>query len=328
MTPDAMQWTDPRTWPWIVDVWIAFALLELAKPVWRLFQRKRRETWPATQGRIESTEINESKPFRTRSSSLSIASFTYSYEVGGTKHIGTYKKQFGTDDESEDFLRDITGKYVEVRYNPERPSRSFVLDNSISSLLSSRPPSATPPLEIYRYWNPLPVWLTPVLPVFASLAIVGFVLSIWINVGVLTSRWTPPAYFWALHLGIFVIFLPAILVAQKRVGSTHRKDFWKVVLKGAPQWMRHFFYALLAYGAVIDIPSWIQLAQPSGSPQSGGFGDWARFSAIWMVFYWASFAILYAAMKQEQLVPRCVNGHSMPPGVNSCGKCGQPVIRT
>lgn len=320
------HWTAPQTWPWFFDAWLALTLLGFAKPIWRWFRRNRAETWPATQGRIESTAINERKGFLTNASSkASFASFTYSYEVGGTKYVGAYEKQFGTDEESDDFLRDLTGKDVMVQYNPGKPSRSFVLNSSISSLLSSRPPSAASPLEIHRYWNPVPVRLIRVLPLFEILAITGFLSSVLVNVRTLSSRWTPPNYVWGLHVGIFLVFSPAIFVAQKRVGSPNRKDFWKVVLKGAPDWMKYFLYALFAYAAAIGIPSWIRAMQQP--PQVSGFSDWGEFSVIWMVFYWASFAILYAAIHQERLSPRCVNGHPAAPGDNFCGQCGQPIVR-
>jgi len=329
MAPNPFHLTDPRTWPWMLDVWAAVVMLGFAKPIWRWFQRHRAETWPATQGRVESTEINHGNPLHSSSSSSSIATFEYSYEVGGTKYAGTYKKRFGTDEESDDFLRDLIGKDVRVQYNPDKPSRSFVLDDSISSLLSSRSPSAASPLETHRYWNPLPIWLTRVLPMFEVLAIIGFVLSLLVNVGALISRWTPPSYFWAFHVGIFLVFFPALFVAQKRVGNTNRKDFWKVMLKGAPDWMKYLLYALFVYGAAIGIPSWIRTVQHASGPQrSSGFNDWTGVSVTWMVFYWASFTILYAAMQRERFGPRCVNGHLAPPGADFCNQCGQPIVRT
>jgi hypothetical protein len=329
MAPHPIQPTDPRTWPWIVYVWLAFALAGFAKPVWRWLQRKRAETWPAIQGRVESTEIKAAKGFpASNSPSPSTASFKYVYEVGGTKHSGTFKKQFGTDEESDDFLRDLVGRDIRVQYNPQQPSNSLVLDSSIDFLLSNRPPSAASPLDIHRYWNPLPVWLVRVSPVFEALAIIGFVASVVVNVGTLSSRWAPPDYFWALHVGIFLVFFPAVFVAQKRVGSTNRKDFWKVILKGAPDWMKYFLYAVLAYAVAIGIPPWIRELQRAAGTPSTGLGDWTLFSASWMVFYWASFAILYAAMEQERLRPRCVKGHPVPPGSNFCSQCGQPIVRT
>jgi hypothetical protein len=167
------------------------------------------------------------------------------------------------------------------------------------------------------------------LPLFEALAITGFVLSVSVNAGVVIFRWAPPSYFWVLHVGIFVVFFPAVFVAQKRVGSTRRKDFWKIVLRGAPDWMKYFLYALFAYDAAIGIPSWIRaLQQTSSPPQSSAFGEWPMFSAVWMVFYWASFTILYAAVQQERLRPRCVKGHPAPPGADFCRECGQPIVRT
>jgi Protein of unknown function (DUF3592) len=313
------------------DVWLALALAGFAKPIWRWLRRERAEAWPSTQGLVESTSINESNWFRPRaSSSPSVAIFRYSYDVGGTAYVGRYRKEFGTDEESEDFLRGLTGRHLRVQYNPRRAARSFVLDSSIDGLLSSRPPSEASPLEIHHYWNPLPLWLVRVLPVVNALAIAGFLLSVWVNVGAITGRWTPPSYFWALHIGIFLVFGPAVFVAQKRVGHTNRKDFWKVALRGAPDWMRYFLYAVFAYTAAIGIPSLIGgLQQPSGPQRSSDFiSDWAGFSATWMAFYWASFTIVYAALEQERLGPRCVKGHPTHPDANFCSRCGQPVVRS
>jgi hypothetical protein len=47
-----------------------------------------------------------------------------------------------------------------------------------------------------------------------------------------------------------VVWIPAVLVAQRLVGSTNRKDFWKVVLKGSPDWMRYMVYTFFAYAFV------------------------------------------------------------------------------
>lgn len=329
MAPLPFHWIDPRTWPRGFDLWLAFVLLGFSRPVWRWLQSRRAETWPAVQGRVDSTFIKEGRVFYQSSSRPSIASFKYFYDVGGTKYFGTYQKKFGTDEESEDFLRDLAGKDVRVQYRSGKPSRSLLLESSIKSLLSSRAPSTESPLAVRRYRNPLPIWFTRILPLIETLALMGFALSVLINIGTMTSRWTPPSYLWALHGGIFVVFFPAMFVAQKRVGSTSRKDLWKVLLKDAPDWMKYFLYALFAYGFVISIPTWSRgVLQPSSIPKSSDFSDWSDFSAIWMVFYWASFAILYATSQQERQAPRCVNGHPIAPGASFCTQCGQSVVRT
>jgi hypothetical protein len=40
------------------------------------------------------------------------------------------------------------------------------------------------------------------------------------------------------------------MVAQRQVGNLKRKDFWKVVLKGSSDWVRHLVYGFLAYAVV------------------------------------------------------------------------------
>ena len=63
-------------------------------------------------------------------------------------------------------------------------------------------------------------------------------------------RVAPEAFFWILHMGIFVVWIPATLVAKERVGNFNRKDFWKVVLKDLPDWVRYLVYGFLVYAGV------------------------------------------------------------------------------
>lgn len=56
------------------------------------------------------------------------------------------------------------------------------------------------------------------------------------------KRVAPEFFFWLLHIGIFVVWIPAIFAAQRLVGNVSRKDFWKVVLIGSPDWMRYMVY--------------------------------------------------------------------------------------
>jgi hypothetical protein len=67
-------------------------------------------------------------------------------------------------------------------------------------------------------------------------------------VGALFGRVVAPVpFFWGLHVGIFVVFLPAIFAAKEIAGSSGRKDFWKVALRFAPPWMLYHFYGLFGY---------------------------------------------------------------------------------
>jgi hypothetical protein len=325
---------DPRAWPWIFDVWVVFVLVAAgaasAKPAWRWLRSKRAEAWPSAQGVIESSDINESKFVnKWNSSVMSTASFTYSYSVAGAPYLGTYRKQFGTDEESEEFLRELEGKPLTIQYNLKRPSDSVVLESSIDTVLRGRAPNPVSPLAIHRYWNPLPAWLKQLLPFFAVLSAIGFVLSLWVHIEAVLFKHAPPSYlFFALHVGIFVVFFPAIVVAQKRVGNTRRRDFWKVVLKGAPQWMKFVLYGLFAYVAVNGILFWFRHIQRSNGLETPDFFEGSDASLTWMGFYWVSFVILYTAVKPDDVGPHCVNGHPVAPGASFCERCGQPVVHT
>ena len=63
-------------------------------------------------------------------------------------------------------------------------------------------------------------------------------------------RVAPEACFWILHAGIFLVWIPAVLTAQSVVGNLNRRDFWKVVLRGSPEWMRYMVYGFFGYAFV------------------------------------------------------------------------------
>jgi hypothetical protein len=98
-----------------------------------------------------------------------------------------------------------------------------------------------------------------------------------------------------LHVGIFVVFIPAILVAQRLVGSAARKDFWKAVLQWVPDWMRYMVYGFFGY-ALVNFTLFMSQAPPNGGSGNPPAVVWRGFSGQWMAFYLASMAILYSAV--------------------------------
>jgi hypothetical protein len=63
-------------------------------------------------------------------------------------------------------------------------------------------------------------------------------------------RVAPEAFSWMLHVGIFVVWIPTVLVGIKSVGNTGRKDYCKLVLRGSPEWMRYMVYGFGSYAMV------------------------------------------------------------------------------
>jgi len=116
-----------------------------------------------------------------------------------------------------------------------------------------------------------------------------------------------------LHIGIFIVWLPAVLTSTQTTRGADRKDFWKVTLAGCPTWMRRALYVLFAY-AILNFIVFIATTasqpkrQTSDAPPSVVRG----FSGHWMVFYAAAFGILYSRIHSPQLIAtgKCPNGHA------------------
>jgi hypothetical protein len=296
MAASSIIWNEPSTWPWVVYVWAAFAAIGAIKPAWRWIQRERGESWPPADGRIDSAEISKPNFSLTVKNGHYLADLHYSYSFAGMIHSGRFTRDIPTEYEAEEFIRDVQGKAIVVHYNPEKPSRSILLERDVEFLLKNRSPAPPPRLPSVSAVSP---WIRPFLPVFIAISAVGFILSLWVHLGaVMGQRVAPEALFWILHIGIFVVWFPAVLIAQKLVGNMNRKDFWKVVLKNSPDWMRYIVYGFWGYAIVNFL--FFMINAPTGS--GGGnppAAVWRGFSGHWMAFYSAAFAISYNADRNQ-----------------------------
>lgn len=147
----------------------------------------------------------------------------------------------------------------------------------------------------------IPGWLKPILSFFGGLAWVGLVLSILSHLaGLLGSKGPLGDYAWVLHIGIFVVWLPTVLVSSRMGADVKRKDLWAIFLIAAPKG-----------GSGPMIPDVVR-----------------GFSGHWMAFYSAAAAVLYSAThaNDQDQGRRCVNGHSVGPLARFCEQCGQVVI--
>jgi hypothetical protein len=164
-----------------------------------------------------------------------------------------------------------------------------------------------------------------ILAPFILLAAVGFVLSVAAHLAAVAGSPIPfGKAVWALHIGIFVVWLPTVLVAYRLTRGTTRKDFWKIALVGCPKWMRTALYILFGY-AILNFV--LFFAATAGQPQPEGDAppEVVRgFSGHWMVFYGAAFATLYSAsvIGYSGMDRRCPNGHSVTITAKFCEECG------
>ena len=150
--------------------------------------------------------------------------------------------------------------------------------------------------------RPTPVWLEPWLSPLMAISAVGLFVSLWVHVGAITGKFlAPPTLFIILHLGVFLVFFPAVIIANRKAGYRRRKYYWESVLQGSSAWMRYMLYIFSGYAILNFVIFALQRIQTG--PRSGGgaltFADWRGLSGHWMAFYSCAFVILYSASKRK-----------------------------
>jgi hypothetical protein len=273
-------------------------LVGTARPLWSWFQRRRAAEWAIGDGRIESSSVTKPNFSLTTRRGHYVSELHYSYFAVGSQHFGSYRREFPTENEAAAFVRNLEGLPVSIHYDPAKPARSLILEPDAAALMQRRAPTLASIESSSR--TPVPDWLRPFLWLFAWLSCIGLIASLWVHVGALMGRRVAPeSFFWILHVGIFVVWIPSVLIAQRLVGSLNRKDFWKVVLADSPVWMRYIVYGFGGY-AIVNFLLFMMNAPSSSGGDSPPSAVWRGFSGHWMAFYSAGFAILYAAARRER----------------------------
>jgi len=167
-----------------------------------------------------------------------------------------------------------------------------------------------------------------ILP-FMALAGLGFLLSLAIHVIALVGR-VPPGgeAVMAMHFGVFVVWLPAMLVSMRLNQGQPRRGWrgwntWRNMLAGCPTWMKYGAYGLFAY-AFLNF--FLAFGGKTENP-SGGIADpltLRGFSGHWMLFYGLAFAILFSAFREPWRLKRikCPAGHEVSHADKFCASCG------
>jgi hypothetical protein len=143
----------------------------------------------------------------------------------------------------------------------------------------------------------------------------------------------PEALFLALHIGIYPLWIPVVLVMIGMTGTAGAwrlatgLSVWNAALAPCPWWMRYMTQGLFIYGIinlaifVMHMPRW---DEPAGHvPRL----FWQGFSGHWMLHYSGGLAILTAAYRRglRNLRPKCQSGHAARLGDSSCSTCGAPI---
>ena|SRR5262245_11331876 len=175
--------------------------------------------------------------------------------------------------------------------------------------------------------------MTILLAVLMLYAACGLVLSLAVHL--LSFFGAPPgghALFIALHVGIFPLWLPVVLLGMRMTNGWRQRDIWKIVLAECPPWMKYMTYGFFIY-AIINFVLFIILGAattPTGRRVVGAAPtsvEWHGFSGHWMAFYAAGLAVVTAAYRRglANLQPTCPNGHGVSLGDKFCPSCGAAI---
>jgi len=124
---------------------------------------------------------------------------------------------------------------------------------------------------------------------FLILAGLGFILSLLVHLLAMFGVELPQEVF-VLHGGIFVVWIPAVLVSNFTHHHPRHHFGWKDSLHGCPRWMRIAVYGLFAYVFLNFFLFIAGIFGPNASAVIRGF------SGHWMLFYAVAFATLYSAL--------------------------------
>jgi hypothetical protein len=180
--------------------------------------------------------------------------------------------------------------------------------------------------------------MVSILTPFMYLAGFGLVLSLIVHASTFFGVSSPLGELtWSLHIGLFIVWFPAVIVANRLAKDFKQKDFWKAVLRACPRWMKSLTFFFFVY-AIINFTLWVILDIGGGFAKGSGSKTPPNvlkgFSGHWMAFYSAAMAILYSAIHvtERDATRRCPTGHPVSPSAKFCEECGlkitEPLDRT
>jgi hypothetical protein len=135
------------------------------------------------------------------------------------------------------------------------------------------------------------------------LAGVGFALSMLAHLASIVGIAMPggPAIF-ALHLGIFAVWIPTVVVMAQTKRLSGRRGSFESVFSRAPRWMNRGRQFIFAYG-ILNFLLFVATTR-TGKLADNDPGLIRGFSGHWMVFYSVAFTVLYSASHDSEARPR------------------------
>jgi hypothetical protein len=159
---------------------------------------------------------------------------------------------------------------------------------------------------------------------FLALAAIGMAAMVAVHIAALFGNIVPfERTLRILGPGVFVVFLPTVLVMTRLTRDFKQKDIWRAALRGCPRWMYRAFYAIFIYcwAGLFILPMLYGGGMDAEANKARGM------SGGLLIFYMTSVAVLFSATRAERVDEsrRCLNGHRVSPVAKFCEDCGAPV---
>jgi hypothetical protein len=158
---------------------------------------------------------------------------------------------------------------------------------------------------------------------FLVLAVVGFFTILAIHISAFAGVIRPSIIEKFGFVGLFAVWLPAVLVSSRLSKEYKQNDFWRATLRGCPKWMRTALWVIWGYGSLGTFLLPLLLGRNVDSYASSIQG----VSGFVMAFYATAVCILYSATCAEEFDRNrhCPNGHHVSPVAKFCEECGSPI---
>jgi len=211
---------------------------------------------------------------------------------------------------------------------PPTPRNSDFQEDISTTGLPENPetPSDNKDMRIDKIMRYVRILLYP----FMVLAAVGLVLTLIVHLSIWAGLPLGKHSF-SLFGGLFVVWMPTVLVFQLLTKDSEQKGSWKLCMRECPVWMRRmssvfFIYAFISFGFMLfgmytDIKSG---GTDSGLPKFVSLA----FSGVCLMFYSTAMAMLYSARKilEGENTKICPNGHRVASTEKFCPYCGEEMI--
>jgi hypothetical protein len=129
----------------------------------------------------------------------------------------------------------------------------------------------------------------------------------------------PPEDTNVLFAGVFLVWLPTVILMNRLTRDFKQKDLWKAGLRGCPSWMRNALWVVIGCAFAVFFLSLLSKGNPREGPQT--------FVLFPITFYAISFCVMFSLIGVEKYdrSRRCLNGHVISPTAKFCEEYGAPA---